>query len=70
MTKGFPAADDVCVTNLKDFVQRTKPTRQDNSGIDAIRGLFGSRVAIFVGILKDRKWVKHGGAPSDVRANR
>jgi hypothetical protein len=41
----------------------------DSSGIDAIRGLFGSRVAFFVCLPKDKNWVKHGSAPSDIGAD-
>jgi hypothetical protein len=41
----------------------------DSSGIDAIRGLFGPRVAFFVCLPKDMNWVKHGSPPADIGAN-
>jgi hypothetical protein len=41
----------------------------DSSGIDAIRGLFGPRVAFFVCLPQDKNWVTHGSPPSDIEAD-
>ena len=44
-------------------------TNFDSSGIDAIRGLFRPRMAVFVCLPKDKNRMKHRGPPSDIGVN-